>query len=496
MCTPKKYLKKIAIFVLVASVTFITLIIHQFLEDQEVMTSSKQLSPMKNVDLEIFQGQNLSVFSLNDVDFCALEEKTKLKGKSIHYEIAGDFVEPSFVLEKDNGGYNDLVIEDPEYKPECNRYDINTLIPATPVSGESYCAYFHIPERSRTLFTVINQSESRQVRTQLIQDTHADHKYSILATSNKTDDKDDIYHVTEPGHYYFLLHATKGDGGNIHTVAAVNKNIDKYEPNDDMFKITKLSEGYNKIKANIDYENDVDCYSLLAKEGQHIVFGLKAPSSDTNNEDSPWILEVRHDDTDWTPVAVNGNYLVDKQDKFYRLYARVRKHPNSSIDRSFYDLRMGYRIKAIEKAKVEHGTREFLSKIPGNFSAQVHKHVAWKAKLLDSNGKGIQGAEVKLAYFTSKLPLSYSIANTGIDGFAGESVIFPKCDGDNSTVHLEKYGDYKGWYSSRYNTGGWRMTVPDALLDDDVVIGKNNYLNLAHICRQTSIEAPIMENRP
>lgn len=112
--------------------------------------------------------------------------------------------------------------------------------------------------------------------------------------------------------------------------------------------------------------------------------------------------------------------------------------------------------------------------------------MAWKAKIKDSKGYPIKGVKVVLGYGTTEVAGADSIAVTGANGYAKKAFTIPSCTGDYTRIHTENYGSYAGTYKTKFDIGGWKMTVPDTDPADGIGVGGSNvpYVNIAHICDQ------------
>lgn len=375
------------------------------------------------------------------------------------------------------------LVHNPNYVGLCTELSINQWYNLTVTAGTTYCIYFDIPTDSRTEFMAVNQTSTRQVSMEVFHDLPANYTFTSEGTSNLSGAVDNVLHYTESGHYYMQFVGSAGDGGQIQFAAGVNTNIDQYEPNDDVPTSAELPSGYNKISANLDHQNEEDWFNYLAPQGQDVVVGLYVGSN-------AWILEVLTQ-TGWQQLNLNERYTLSSGASSVRYNIRVRRNSVVAFNSSPYNLVFGPRIADISDYEVNPPEDDVLIRMPygtgqNYYPTQVHKNVAWKAKIKDSKGYPIEGVKIILSYGATEVPGADTTAMTGADGFVREQITFPGCTGDFTSVHTENLGPYAGTYETEYDIGGWKMAVPDTTSADDIGVGGNNvpFVSIAHICDQ------------
>ncbi|WLD58051.1 hypothetical protein NFC81_15255 [Salinispirillum sp. LH 10-3-1] len=372
------------------------------------------------------------------------------------------------------------------YTPVCTELNINTAYNLTPVAGQNYCVYFAINDRSRTEFFILQQNANRQMSLEVLEDDGFGN-FSSHGISQSSGTQDSVLAFTEPGHYYMWMPAHSGDGGTVVFGAAVNTNVDPYEPNDTFLDATGLPDGRNSVPGNIDNPNDVDYYYFESLRGQNISLELE----DALNT-GQWLLEY-FDGSSWQGLSANSAYRISGLSPSQRFYARVRQNPSVAWSGHWYYLHLGSTIDSIDQ--VDAWTTENLARINFGFTSpylvtQVHNELRWKARIKDSSGVPLAGVDIE---FKTESPSSFGFrtqtVRTDSNGVAEGLIVLPDCDpvGASEVTHgILVNGKTQTWRTSYY-VGRWWIDVPAAFPEDHVGVGGDQvpYVTLGHVCKQT-----------
>jgi hypothetical protein len=373
---------------------------------------------------------------------------------------------------------------DPSYSPICTELSINTLYNLTISSGNYYCVYFEVSQKSRTEFTALYQTVNRQVNVDVFQDVNANYSFTSLGNSVDTDSDDSVISFTEPGHYYMQMYATQSDGGTISFAAASNTAVDGYEGNDSMSSVYTLADDVNEILANLDYIGDYDYYRYQSDHGQDLYLSFTDIAG--NNQ---WIIELLTSGS-WSELTAGNEYKLSSFTSGDYAYIRVRQRTGVAYNSASYGLSLGSLIDDLSDASADT-TENLIRMTYGTtstyYTTQVHNELNWSTKIKDSAGYPMKGVRVEFMYETEDIPTHTSVQYTNASGIASASLTLPDCTGNNSVVHYHSFSPSQGYWETEYDAGGWRIEVPQARPDEEVGVGGDNvpYVTMAHICKQT-----------
>lgn len=393
-----------------------------------------------------------------------------------------DYTNTEYRAQIEDGSMDDIGIEpfiyNPLYTPlACTRIDINQLYNYVPSSNSVACVYIDNPVDSRIMFYVQNQNSSRQVDMEVYWDENADHSLAMIRESKDVlEPAEWITYHAEAGHFYFQMTGKIGDGGQIQFAAAVNTNIDEFEPNDDFQQAYEMPGTVNNITSNLDDQQDVDYYRFEAKRGEDVQLRLEDPFG--LNE---FQLEVLGSNG-WQALNTDVNYELDLSTPYQKINVRVRPRDGVTVNTTHtYRLAIGSAVRVIDAEATTSENLPRMRYVPGAtyYTTQVHNELDWSMRIVDSTNAGVEGIPVTFIFRAQEIPSRSQTAVTDWSGLVSGSFILPDCTGNYFGVARR---ESERWLTE-FDTGLWKATTP--IKDLGVGGDKVPYVTLAHICKQT-----------
>ena len=418
--------------------------------------------------------------ALNDNEFFSVEEQeqqTPLKAP-----VASP--EPYFQA------HSSLMAAEPTtITPMCPTLNTGSLYTINnAAAGNAVCYHFEITERSKTTALLVGQNAQTNVDLTIFRHNNDDSLAVVGASNNAANANESVLALTEPGHYYWYMEVVAADGSPFNFGAAVTTGIDQYELNDTVSLSTALPDKQNRITASLDSTTDVDYYHFTAVRGQDTVVSLQDAYG--QNE---WILELYNGG--WQPLESTKFYTLNNLQPNQTINVRVKPNPAVTVDPTHqYKLVLGTAVARLSSSNVDgesNVTRMSFNSTPTYMTTQAYKRVYWGAKVLDSKGQPVEGAEIILN-LDKRVDIGTSTINytpypliSDSHGQVSGLVELGTCSGDlSSEPHYEYKFGTKNWWQTSYNFGVWNIDVSQA---KDVGVGGPSvpYVTLGHLCRQT-----------
>ena len=347
-------------------------------------------------------------------------------------------------------------------------------------ANTSLCYHFEITARSKTTLLVVAQNAATDIDLSLIRHNSDDSLTTLgqSATSGNADEA--VLAFTEPGHYYWFMQINQSDGGPFSFGAAVNTQVDQYEPNDSIETAIQLPDRQNKIQGNIDNPDDVDYFSFKAVRGQDTLLRLDDAASS-----NAWILEIYN--AGWQEMSNNADITLHNLSANQQIYVRIRARSGLNIDAvKNYRLTFGSKVTQLGSHNVAGETN--VLRIPYaatgfSLTTQAYRQLFWSASLLDSKGHPVTGAEAELVLDKNLLDQDHAQiypATSAANGIASGTVNLGTCYSASSVDHIDYSMGYKNTWRSEFNQGAWILRVKHSTAG----VGGAVTVSLAHLCSQ------------